>query len=858
MPTRFGNDSGGALAPLAAIDANAPSLLAAAPSPKLLPADDGDETVSDDDTASEAAPSPYAGSGLVPPSSYAERIEALRAQQRDAHGRSRSLSLSPPPARSRESMIESTVDDLAGTALRSVYSANEGDEGGESDKNVAVVCRVRPALELEQRTGRSRQVIDFDDDQRTVHLNNLEQPEGEPKARRGVQSQHSFRFRAVFPPSAGQSDIYERVGRALVDSVMEGYNAAVIAYGQTGSGKTYTMIGDEAAPEDAASFGLIPRLTNDLFERMDSRKKADVVDVLRCSYIEIYMERVRDLLSVTPSAQDLPLRDDKHRGGLWVAGATEVPVRSWSDVATVLAKGNAARITAATQANPTSSRSHAIFIFSITTHDRRAMLTTTAQLYAVDLAGSENVQKSEVAGLQMDEAKKINTSLLALGQVVYALTQGRQSGRHVPYRDSKLTRILQNTFGGNSRTAMIINASPSEDNHRETLSSLRFGDRTQSVRNAPEANVQRSAEELEKLLEMAKEELKLARQESGDEIGRLSRTVSQLREERNHWRTQVDELKAALVAAQSAIVEPDDDGTDTESDDEPGPAVRASSASSVRRAALRTLSTLAPAPLKGEELFTMLRASPWAVVASDSEDSQALAPALFGCIFEFDGAALTVTGNDMWRALFGGRRGPSDSGLHTSRSAISFCVARPDDGGHDALRVRWQGPGSARAEEAEPLAWSVEMLRRDGDETVELAGELLPGMEGMVTLQKLPRSVVGSVMSGIAAAHQRMREADVSLTASSAAAVWLVVLAEQRCLWQVEADRLQARCTSLETAQHDSAAELEQAQAEAARCRQELAEARAERARDDGQRGGKSRPKSGGGWLLCGSRPGRG
>lgn len=262
--------------------------------------------------------------------------------------------------------------------LHSVYSnpADDADSGSnDNEKNVAVVCRVRPTSAIEERSGQTRQVIDFDEDGRTVHLHNLEQQEGQEKSRRGLQKLHSFRFRAVFKPRDSQAMVYERVGLPLVDSVMEGYNAAVIAYGQTGSGKTYTMIGDEQDPTDAEGFGMIPRLTNDIFERVEARRKVDIVDVVRCSYIEIYMEKVRDLLSTagTQSSQDLPLRDDKRRGGLWVAGATEVPVSGWKDVQAVLDRGNAARMTAATQSNENSSRSHAIFIFAIHTNDLRAM-----------------------------------------------------------------------------------------------------------------------------------------------------------------------------------------------------------------------------------------------------------------------------------------------------------------------------------------------------------------------------------------------------------------------------------------------------------------------------------------------------
>ena len=418
---------------------------------------------------------------------------------------------------------------------------------------------------------------------------------------------------------------------------------------------------------------------------------------------------------------------------------------------------------------------------------------------------------------------------------MYALTQGKQSGKHVPYRDSKLTRILQNTFGGNSRTAMIINSSPAEHNHRETLSSLRFGDRTQAVRNAPTANVHRSAEELEKLLEMAEKELTETRDLAREDAAGLSSELAQLTEERNYWRSKVDDLKVALVAAQAALANKDNAGggaeddvptedSDTEDEDvksyaghrggaagggasktaaalaaaaageTESPVVRTSSASAVRMAALRTLSTLAPAPLRGEELFTMLRASPWAVVIADSEDRNAqgveasdggsprggvggVGAAMYGSIIHFESSGLTVTGNDLWRSLVARRRGPitpgrggggvEGNGLHTERAGVAYRT-----GGGDSLVVSWGGLGADAAElDSGGLMWTVEMIRRDGEETVEITGELLPPVRAAgggattvttLVLQRVPASVVGVVMTGLAVAHERMREAEVT------------------------------------------------------------------------------------------------
>jgi hypothetical protein len=397
--------------------------------------------------------------------------------------RTRSRSLSPkrePPAATLQAPNSARKAAAAGSEARRLAGSLFNADGGE---NVVVCCRFRPLNDEETRVSGRSEIVTYGADGRTVSLTDPDRRRGERFTEDGKAEQVEFAFQSVYKPATVQAELYEGVGRPLVDSVMEGYNAAVLAYGQTGSGKTYTMIGDEAQPQQPAGFGLIPRLANDIFARVKLRALEGVEDSIRCSYIEIYMEKVRDLLNPTLGGgglegHDLTIHEDQTRG-LWVAGASEVPVFSYADVAAVLERGTAARVTAATKSNPISSRSHAIFIMAMHTLDKVAMLTKTAQLYSVDLAGAENTKISEVDGLQLEEAKKINTSLLSLSQVIFALTQGKRKGapRFVPYRDSKLTRILQNSFGGNSRTAIVINCSPSAVSHGQTLSSLRFGDR---------------------------------------------------------------------------------------------------------------------------------------------------------------------------------------------------------------------------------------------------------------------------------------------------------------------------------------------------------------------------------------------
>jgi hypothetical protein len=397
----------------------------------------------------------------------------------------------------------------------------------------------------------------------------------------------------------------DEIGRPLVDSVMGGFNAAVIAYGQTGSGKTHTMIG--ASPGGIASpdTGMIPRLTADLFGRIEcdatptTSRSSGVVYSVRSSFLEIYQERVRDLLgnAATFGTQDLELREEVRTWqgaegqtaaaagappvpGVIVEGAAEVPVSSWADVSLVLAHGNRTRAQASTRSNEHSSRSHAIFALTIRAHDLSTGITTTSQLYAVDLAGSESVRHVEVGGLQMEEAKKINTSLLALGQVVYSLTQGKRGrSAHIPYRNSKLTRIMSNTFGGNSRTALILTVSPAnlKGSYRETVSSLRFGDRSQRITNRPVVVASRSAEELEGLLALER----LALGDAGESLQRAQRELGEAGACIEALRGEVAAAKAVAAGAARAAAAARARAEETETESE-GEGEKASTPSTAR------------------------------------------------------------------------------------------------------------------------------------------------------------------------------------------------------------------------------------------------------------------------------------
>lgn len=305
----------------------------------------------------------------------------------------------------------------------------------------------------------------------------------------------SFTFDRVFDMSCKQQDIFDFSIRSTVDDILNGYNGTVFAYGQTGAGKSYTMMGSSIDDEEGR--GVIPRITDQIFTSIMS-SPSTIEYTVRVSYMEIYMERIRDLLA--PQNDNLPVHEEKNRG-VYVKGLLEIYVSSVEEVYEVMRRGGNARAVAATNMNQESSRSHSIFVITVTQKNVETGSAKSGQLFLVDLAGSEKVGKTGASGQTLEEAKKINKSLSALGMVINALTDGKSS--HIPYRDSKLTRILQESLGGNSRTTLIINCSPSSYNDAETMGTLRFGTRAKSIKNKAKVNAELSPTELKSLLKKA-------------------------------------------------------------------------------------------------------------------------------------------------------------------------------------------------------------------------------------------------------------------------------------------------------------------------------------------------------------------
>ena len=354
--------------------------------------------------------------------------------------------------------------------------------------NVNVICRFRPMNELEKTSG-NEQVCVFTSPT-SLQFNSTRE-----------KNRYRFNFDRIFPPSSTQQDIYSFGVKGIIDSVLDGYNGTVLAYGQTSSGKTYTMQG-EMGSEDTR--GIIPRMIKHVFDFIHEQNSSSEF-MLKVSMIEIYQERIRDLLDV--SRVNLPIREDSIKG-IYVDGCSERYVGCPRDVLDALELGSNNRAQAATNMNEHSSRSHSIFILTINQTNKKEGFSKIGKLYLVDLAGSEKISKTGATGHTLEEAKIINKSLTTLGRVINNLTDGKS--QHVPYRESKLTRVLQESLGGNSKTCLIITCSPSIYNESETLSTLRFGERAKKIKNKPKINKEVTVAELQKLIDQLKENLKKA------------------------------------------------------------------------------------------------------------------------------------------------------------------------------------------------------------------------------------------------------------------------------------------------------------------------------------------------------------
>ncbi|XP_027769899.1 kinesin-like protein KIN-12C isoform X3 [Solanum pennellii] len=378
------------------------------------------------------------------------------------------------------------------------------------DHNVQVLIRVRPLNNTEKVSQGYSRCLRQESAETLVWL-------GHPETR--------FTFDHVACETISQEKLFRVAGFPMVDNCMSGYNSCMFAYGQTGSGKTYTMMGDigEMSGKLSEQCGITPRIFEYLFTRIreeeDMRKNEKLKYSCKCSFLEIYNEQITDLLE--PSSTNLLLREDSKKG-VYVENLTEVSVSSVDDVLRILLQGAANRKMAATHMNTESSRSHSVFTCNIESCWEKDLMKhfRFGRLNLVDLAGSERQKSSGAEGDRLKEAANINKSLSTLGLVIMSLVDlAHGKHRHVPYRDSRLTFLLQDSLGGNSKTAVIATISPSLCSASETLSTLKFAQRAKLIQNNAKINEDASGDvsALQQQIQLLKGQLSFLLKHQGSE-----------------------------------------------------------------------------------------------------------------------------------------------------------------------------------------------------------------------------------------------------------------------------------------------------------------------------------------------------
>ena len=349
-----------------------------------------------------------------------------------------------------------------------------GDKGKDNEC-IQVVVRCRPFNKKEKDQG-CGSIIDIFSEERQVAIK-------DPSSSSSSQPK-SFTFDGAYDENSQQRVFYDESCFGLVESVLEGFNCTIFAYGQTGCGKSFTMQGP---PSGGDMKGVIPNAFSHIFEFVKGSK--DIEFLIRASDIELYNEEINDLLDNPKTEKKCDIREDPQKG-IYITNLCDVVVESEKELSDLLDKGLSCRTVAATLMNSESSRSHSIFtiVIEMSTKDPLSGKDhiKAGKLNLVDLAGSERQKKTGATGAQLKEGTKINLSLSALGNVISALSENK--GKHIPYRDSKLTRLLQDSLGGNTKTLMIAAISPADYNYDETLSTLRYANRAKNIKNKPKIN----------------------------------------------------------------------------------------------------------------------------------------------------------------------------------------------------------------------------------------------------------------------------------------------------------------------------------------------------------------------------------
>uniref|UniRef100_A0AAQ4RN16 Kinesin family member 13Bb n=1 Tax=Gasterosteus aculeatus aculeatus TaxID=481459 RepID=A0AAQ4RN16_GASAC len=418
-----------------------------------------------------------------------------------------------------------------------------------NEANVKVAVRVRP-MNRREKDLQTKCVVEMEGNQTVLHPATTNVSKGDVFA-----YDHCFWSidEAQKDKFAGQDVVFQCLGESLLDNAFLGYNACIVAYGQTGSGKSYTMMGSAEQP------GLIPRLCSSLFSRTVAEAREGECFTVEVSYMEIYNEKVRDLLDPKGHRQALRVREHKVMGP-YVDGLARLAVSCYKDIESLMSEGNKSRTVAATNMNEESSRSHAVFniILTHTLTDLRG--EKVSKLSLVDLAGSERAAKTGAAGERLKEGSNINKSLSTLGLVISALADqggGKNKSKFVPYRDSVLTWLLKDSLGGNSRTAMVATISPSADNYDETLSTLRYADRAKSIVNHAVVNEDPNARiirELREEVEKLKEQLTEAESMKAPELkDRLEESEKLIQEMTVTWEDKLTKTEAVAQERQRQL-----------------------------------------------------------------------------------------------------------------------------------------------------------------------------------------------------------------------------------------------------------------------------------------------------------------
>ncbi|KAL6112995.1 kif18a [Pungitius sinensis] len=353
--------------------------------------------------------------------------------------------------------------------------------------HVKVVVRVRPINEKEKRENCRNvvQVVDnhmliFDPKEQDTSCFGSQRVQNR-NVNKKANKDLKFVFDHVFGENSTQVEIFESTTKGILDGLMNGYNCTVFAYGATGAGKTHTMLGSQNEP------GVMYRTMTELFNRMDAAKEEKEFAVA-FSYLEVYNEQIRDLLA---NAGPLAVREDGSKGVV-VQGLTLHQPKSAEHILEALDSGNRNRTQHPTEMNATSSRSHAVFQIYLRQQDKTASLNPNAcvaKMSLIDLAGSERASATNAQGARLREGANINRSLLALGNVINALADPKSKKTHIPYRDSKLTRLLKDSLGGNCRTVMIANVSPSSKSYDDTHNALKYANRAKEIKSSLKSNV---------------------------------------------------------------------------------------------------------------------------------------------------------------------------------------------------------------------------------------------------------------------------------------------------------------------------------------------------------------------------------